>query len=442
MYPLASNPIIGVHAAGFSIFHNRSALTLHVGMDSVKIFLDKIGDTLHTLLIGGEDRGDMNLAGDAFFDYHFIPVLILGLVSVLASPNWIMFFLLIGGIVGIAPHILGIDGHSGRLVCCLPPLAVFAGLGVNQFYLSLRSAFPGILSRLGLGLAMASYFGWAVLGIQDKVINQFFDGDRVEKTVSRQVVQFTPTAKVFIASYPLFVSSVTQTLLDQGYDFYLLKEHNPIYLKPGESPKDAVVLMHVYDEATRTKIEKQFKNASWEMIYLHGWSDKRPACKRAIIPASDITENPDQLIYFQRVPATNWTRNFLTGRFILGYGMIEVEENVPTPYAPIPAAMGGRMVNIKNSFSLPVDSTVSFKVRTNDYVKFKVDGRQILYLSPDWTPATAKKEVKLSVGTHQVEYDLWLQHEQIVPQITASVNGGPDISLETLGQAPTAAVGR
>jgi hypothetical protein len=203
----------------------------------------------------------------------------------------------------------------------------------------------------------------------------------------------------------------------------------------------AVVLMHIYDEGTKNKIISQYKNALVEVINLGGWKDARPTFRRAIIPASDITEKPGQLFYFQQVPATNWTRDFLVGRYILGYGVIEIEESVPNPYAVIPPPMLGRMLNLKWSFNLAKDSHATFKLRTNDYVKFMVDGRKIIYLDPGWTPIPVEKKVSLSAGPHRIDYDIWLQHEQAVPQVTVSLDDGLSIPLETLGQSPSEAAG-
>jgi hypothetical protein len=318
----------------------------------------------------------------------------------------------------------------------MAPLAVLAGLGVGQFYSAVKSAFPKGTSTFLAAVVMAGYFGWAAWGTYDKAWDNFFKGERVEKTVSLLVKNYSALNHVFIASYPLFVSGATQVLLDQGYDVYSLKDSNPIYLKPGESPKGAVVLMHIYDLATKAKIESQYKNASVEVINLGGWKDARPTFRMAIIPASDITEKVGDLFYFQRVPSTNWTRDFLVGRYILGYGVIEMEESVANPYAVIPPPMLGRLVNLRWSFNLPKDSQVTFKVKTNDYVKFQVDGRKLIYLDPGWTPLPGEKRVSLPAGTHQVEYDIWLQHEQAVPQVTVSLDDGPVVPIETLGQSP------
>ncbi len=431
IYPLATNPLLGVHPAGLSIFHDPNSLKLHVGTGTFKIFFDKVLESLKTLFISGEDRGDMNLADDAFFDYHFIPIFIFGWMTVLVKPNWTKGFLLMAALVGISPRILSTELHSGMLIAGVAPLAVLAGMGVQQLYSAAKTAFPNRAFGYLASLPMAAYLVWAMTGIQEKVFNQYFAGDRVEKTVSRQVIEYSSRARVFIADFPLFISPVTQTLFNQGYDFFSLKATNPIHLKEGESSKDVVVILSLGDKADKAKIDEQFpKNVSWEVINLYGWPDKRPVCWRGIIPASEINEKSNRLFYYQRVPATNWTRDYLVGRHILGYGEIEMEESVPTPYAPVPPAMGGRMVNLRGDLNLPAAGPVDLRVRTNDFVNFKVDGRQLLYLNPDWAPQVAQKRVELSAGTHHVEYDIWLQHEQTVPQIMMSIQGAPEKPLQ------------
>lgn len=434
IYPMAIQPLVAVHASGLSIFHDASNLSVHFGFDRVANMMKKLVESLTTLFITGDDRGDMNLFGDSFFDYHFIAVFALGFAALVVQPSWMKIFLLISALVGISPHVLSVDPHSGKLVGCVAPLAVLAGLGVNQLYLAFKSTFSGARQGLLAGLFLAVYFGWAAQGASEKVLNTFFTGDRVEKTVSLQVKQYSGQDRVFLAGYSLFVSGVAQCVLDQGYDFYYLKDKNPIFLKPEDKPKAAIVLMHINDKATQQKIESQFKNVTWDVIYLAGWKDNRPACRRAIIPAAEIEEGGDKFIYSQRVPADNWTRDYLAGRYILGYGMIDLEESVGDLYGAVPSPMWGRLVNLRGTFNLPSASQVTFKVRTNDYVKFQVDGRQIIYLRPEWNPLPISGTLGLTAGSHKVEYDIYLQHEQSIPQVFMSVGGGPDRLLNGSGQ--------
>lgn len=433
IYPLATQPLIAAHASGLSIFHSHDSLAVHFGADSFKVLLEKIVDSMHTLFIGGEDRGDMNMVEDSFFDYFFIPALVLGLVSFLTRPDWMKGFFLVAGLVGVSPHILSIDPHSGKLSCCVAPLAVLAGLGAQQLYQALEKATSKRITTLIAVPVLVAYLGWATWGAQARALDTFFRGCRVEKTVSLQVQKFSSSSQVFIAGYPLFVSFVVQAVLDQGYDVYSLKDHNPIFLKDAESPRDAVVVFHYYDKATRDKITKDYKDAKFDVISLEGWKDSRPTFWRAIVPASEITENEGQLFYYRRVPGTNWRRDYLAGRYILGYGVIELQESTANLYQPIAPGTGGHMMNLKGSFNLPADSRVAFRVNTNDFVKFQVDGRQLFYLNPYWQLVPASKKLELSAGDHQVEYDIWLQHEQTIPKIMMSVNGGPETAL---GEVP------
>ena len=442
IYPMAVQPLVAAHASGLSIFHDTSNLSVHFGLERFGTMFKKTVESLTTLFLTGDDRGDMNLSGDAFFDYHFIAFSVLGLAALFIQPSWMKVFLLISALVGISPHVLSVDPHSGKLVGCVAPLAVLAGLGANQFYLAFKSAFTGKPLGLMAGLVLALYLAWAAQGTTLKVLNTFFTGDRVEKTVSNQVKQFSGQDRVFIAGYPLFVSGVAQCVLDQGYDLYSLRESNPIFLKPGDKPKSAIVLMHIYDNAIKAKIESQFKNAVWDIIYLGGWPDKRIACRRAVVPPSDIPDHPGLLFYSQRVPEENWTRDYLEGRYILGYGVIAQEESVGDLYSAVPSPMWGRLVNLRGSVNLPAAGKVTFKVRTNDYVKFQVDGRQLFYLRPEWNPLLASASLDLAAGQHRVEYDIYLQHEQSIPQVYFSEAGGPDRLMNGLDQPPAPASSR
>ncbi len=416
-YPLASSPLLAERTSALSIFHNQTDLTVNYTFDAVRTFFDKIWVTLQTIFAEGKD-----LSGDAIFDFHFIPIFILGLVSLLARPNWMKIFLLVCFFAGISPHVLSIDPHVGKLVGIVVPLSVLSGLGVRQICSVLRATREGRSSFMFIFLLIA-YFGWAICGTYDKVWKQWFSLESTDRAVSHQVAKYAPQDRVYIALYPYFVSPLTQTVLDQGLDFHSLAAENPIPLKTGEAPKDVVVIMSAGDAKTKALIEGQFKNVSWEDIRRGGYQDILLVGRRAVIPAAEISEKPGKLFYFQGVPAANWTRDYFMGRAILGYGMIEREESVPSPYDPVPPEMGARLVHLKGSFNLPADARVTLKVAASNHVKLQIDGREILYLKPYQETLSGEKRVDLPAGDHRVVYDTYLQGPREIPEISMWIDG-------------------
>ena len=67
-----------------------------------------------------QDRGDLNLPPwDAFFEFHFVPLFLIGFAAFLSRPSWFTLFLIGAGFVGISTHILSIDPHSAKLVAAV-----------------------------------------------------------------------------------------------------------------------------------------------------------------------------------------------------------------------------------------------------------------------------------------------------------------------------------
>ncbi len=423
-YPLASDSMVAVHTTPLSIFHDRTNLTVNYTSDAVRTFSNKVWVTLQEVFAEGADRGDSNLLHDAFYDFHFIPIFILGMVSLLAQPTWMKTFLLICFFVGISPHVLSIDPHVGKLMGTVAPLSVLAGLGVRQVYSALRTALAGRSGFLFV-LLLTAYFGWAFSGTYEKVWVKYFSQESGDRAVSFQAAKYAPQDRVYLVLYQFFASSLSQAILNQGLDVYSLGAENPIPLKTGETRKDVVVIMSVKDDKTKALIESQFKNAAWELIRLGGFQDLRLVGRRAIIPAADIPEKPGKLFYFQQVPAANWTRQYLNGRAVLGYGLIDREDIVQSPYDPVPLDMGGRMVHLKGSFNQPADARVTFKVKTCNHVKLQIDGRMILYLKPFQETLSTDKTIFLTAGNHTAVYDTYLECQRAVPEIMMWVSGLP-----------------
>ncbi len=438
-YPLASSPELTGHITELSIFKGLSHSNANCILEAGRIFFNKVWISLQTVFsgrMGGE--GDAYLFNGAFFDFHFIPVFILGLVSLLVQPNWMKGFLLLCFFVGISPHVLSTDYNMGKLMGIVAPLSVLAGLGVRQAYSAFRSIRGGHSGILFV-LLLTAYFGWAFSGTYHEVWKKYFDMQNLEVTTSLQVAKYAPQDRVYIASFSYFVTGKTQAVLDQGLDYYFLGDQNPIPVKTGDIPRDVMVFMPVYDAKTKDLIDSQFGNVSWEDIPQKGFPGLRQE-RRAIIPAAEIPKEPGKLFYFQRVPDTNWTRDYFMGREILGDGMIEREESVPSPYDPVPPEMGARVVRLKGSFNLPADAQVTFGANTTNHVKLQVDGKEILYLRPYQYLKflSGEKKVDLKAGNHSVVYDTYLKGPMEIPKILMWVDGRPAGLMGAPAQNPIA----
>ncbi len=439
-YPLAFDPYLYAHITDLSIFNNLSHSNANCVLEAGRVFFNKVWISFQTVFSGRMgDCGETYLFNGAFFDFHFIPVFILGLVSLLVQPNWMKGFLLLCFFVAISPHVLTRDPNMGKLMGVVAPLSVLAGLGVRQAYSAFRSIRGGHSGILFV-LLLTAYFGWAFSGTYHEVWTKYFDLQNMEVTTSLLVAKYTPQDRVYVALYPSFISANTQAVLNQGLEYYSLGDQNPIPVKTGDIPKDVMVIMSVYDAKTKGLIDSQFKNVSWEDIPVKNYSVLRLE-RRAIIPAAEIPKEPGKLFYFQRVPDTNWTRDYFIGREILGDGMIGREESVPSPYDPVPPEMGGRIVHLKGSFNLPADAQVTFGIKTDKLVKLQVDGKRVFYLKPYQEFLSGKKKVDLKAGNHAVVYDTYLPGPREIPEILMWVDGRPAGLMGDPAQNPIAPAG-
>ncbi len=439
-YPLSFDPYLNAHIANLSIFNNQTQSTANHALEAALIFFNKVWISLQTIFSGRlGNGGETYLFNGAFFDFHFIPVFILGLVSLLVQPNWMKGFLLLCFFLGILPHVLTRDPNMGKLMGILAPLSVLAGLGVRQAYSAFRSIRGGHSGILFV-LLLTAYFGWAFSGTYHEVWKKYFDIQSREVTISLQVAKYTPQDRVYVSLLSSYISAKVQAVLDQGLEYYSLGDQNPIPVKTGDIPKDVVVIMSVLNAKTKDLIDSQFRNVSWEDLSEKGFPGLRQE-RRAIIPAAEIPKEPGKLFYFQRVPDTNWTRDYFIGRVVLGDGMIEREESVPSPYDPVPPEMGGRVVRLKGSFNLPADAQVTFGAKTDNHVKLQVDGKLVLYLRPYQEFLSGNKKVDLKAGNHAVVYDTYLQGPREIPKIFMWVDGRQVVLMGDPAQNPVAPEG-
>ena len=434
IYPLASDPDIAVHPSGLSIFHDQTTRTFQYQNTVPFLLLYKTWVSFQTMFYGGQDRGDLNLPWDAFFEFHFVPLLVLGLAVFLSRPSWLNGFLLAGGFVGISTHVLSIDPHSAKLVAAIAPLAVLSGLGFKQFYSALCSLNKKSYVFI-FGVICFVYLGWATWGTFDRVWKHYFRIQGINNIVGDKVKELAPQNRVYVAIYQDFASPETLALLDQGYDLYILNKENPIYVGANEPRKDVAVLMQMADKNTQNSIQRQFNNVSWTVVNSNQEGNP-PVLRIAKIPAAEIGPKPEKLFSFQ--PESGWLRDYLEGNYVLGAGLIDREDNVDSIYAPIPGDMNGKMVRIHGTFSLGANEKILFKTKAVNDVIFKLDGKEVINLKPFYRTLQASKEMELASGTHSVEYVTYLQFGNDIPQIVMTNNGNDQLLGASVNPASAA----
>ena len=102
------------------------------------------------------------------------------------------------------------------------------------------------------------YLGWAVWGTYDRVWENYFKIEGIDKIVSRAVIDLSGRYRIYMAAYQDFASPETQTLADEGCELFLLRtDRNPIFLREGEAPMDLAVLTQMADKKVQDRIQKR-----------------------------------------------------------------------------------------------------------------------------------------------------------------------------------------
>jgi hypothetical protein len=375
------------------------------------------------MFLGGQDRGDLNLPWDAFFEFHFIPLFLLAFVAFLSRPSWLTLFLIGSGFVGISTHILSIDPHSAKLVAAVAPLAILAGLGIQQLF-SAISRNNSRHNRWMLGICIF-YFSWAVWGTYDRVWENYFKIEGIDKIVSRAVTDLTGRYRIYMATYQDFASPETQTLMDEGREVFLLRtDRNPIFLRAGEVPEDLAVLTQMADKKTQDRIQKEFPRVSWSTVKSNREGNPE-VLKIGKIAAADVPDIPGKLFEIQKISGSYWVRDYFAARYLLYSGLIAEEDAVPSPYDPVPPDMGGDVVRLSGSFETPSAGTLGLKVTSDNYAILSLDGKTILNFRPWNVEQTVSASAPISSGTHLVSYLAYLHDGNQIPEINLSLNGQP-----------------
>jgi hypothetical protein len=398
VYPLAMNEEIGIKIVDNRIhFHNIHEVVVQVSK------------TIETFFYTGDDRADMNVEGDPFFDYHAAVLAFAGLIFVLARPSWKKSLLVLAACVGTVGHVMTVDPTSAKILGALPPLLLLSSWGLASW---ISASWTGSWKRKGMGVlvtvVLAAFWVWEGKGTFERVYVKWWNLIRPDVLVSQEIDKQLPTKRIYMGLFNGlgFASPAVEGVIHDGKPLYVLQDTNIIDVLPGEPRKDLSVILSGRDNTWLPRLKKEFPKAQWfpTWEYYQSKADL-PCMEDVVIPASDIPKKPGKLFMFRVVPEKKWLRRVYFTYYGLGRGMIQYEDSKAT-LNPLPPGMGAHSVSADGEWDAPADGDYTFSVTSPNVIQLWLDGKKVLssVRSEDSPVRTVSHSHYLAKGPHQVHY--------------------------------------
>ena len=412
VYPLAMNAEIGIKIQDNKIHFQNFAQVWRQVTDCVK-----------ALFYTGDDRSDMNVEGDPFFDYHAAVLAFAGLIFVLAKPSRDKIFLVLCAMTGTAGRILTVDPTSAKLLGALPALLLLPSWGLATW---LNAAFDGSWKRKWFGVLLAgwivAFVAWEGQGTFQRVYDKWWNLIRPDILVSHEITAQLPTKRVYMGVYNGmgYASPAVEGVIHDGEPLYLLDKSNIIDVLPGEPRKDLAVIIAGLDREWAPLLKKDFPKAQWipQWEYYQSKADV-PALYDVVISASDIPEKPGKLFSYRVVPDKKWVRRVYATYFGLGRGMIQYEDSSAT-LNPFPPGMGAHSAAGEGDWEAPADGDYTFSVNSPNPIQIWIDGKKVLSsIIADWVqPKPVSATVYLTKGPHHVKFLTFMRVDAWFDRVT------------------------
>ncbi|HVM32918.1 MAG TPA: PA14 domain-containing protein [bacterium] len=379
--------------------------------------------------------------GSSAFDLQAAWLFALGAAVFLARPTWTLALFFAAAWVGLANHFVPEYAYNGRLACAVTPLFLLASVGVGRLWdWGLRLWEPRSWNAFCV-MALCSFFAWEAYGSYQNVYRYEVYYPGIEPLVSRQIIQDSPRNRVYLTLLPFCSSPECQGVLDEGHPFYVWRDKNPVYLSPGETLPDLVVLVFAGDTKLKGELQKQYPQAQWTGVDFHTFhyptadpGDRNPRFYRVLVPAASITKDPSRLIYRVDVPAGGWIRDYYWLSYRPGYGAIRIEDWSPSLQAPPPSQDEVSTASFDGTFRAPADGTYVLTVEDPNFAILRIGSRDVLDNRASGNgPFTARGTVELKKGSYPVHYVVYFRVSPTVPQIKVQVPGSDSaVTLDDL----------
>jgi hypothetical protein len=404
VYPMLSDNFLARRMANLSVLSSWDVPKTF--FSTVTTLAHRVYLSIQTLYYSGNDRYDMNLFGDPYFDVADVIFILPGVVYAFCRPTWLKTYILLAAGVGLVPHIMADPGGS-RLADCVAPFLLLGAVALNEaFEGSSETPSPGLWKTLLVALWMG-LVGFGAVTLYQKAYFHFMMIKGPQCILTEQVAKDWAANRVYLADYEGMELS-DQPLDEKNTVYRFSTDGNTIYLGPNENPSDLVVLLKIEalpEPDILDKLKAQFPMGQWTetKIYPDRPGDKS-FMERLWIPGSGITSDPTKLIHWERIPAYRWTRKFYGANYRIGYGVIRAEdrvEDVDAPFLPAVtnAKIGTMTARFEENFTAPTDGKYVFQVETDRPLDLWLGDQIVIHARPFWK-GHYKGSIHLDAGSH------------------------------------------
>jgi len=382
----------------------------------------------------------------------------LGLAYCVAKLDWKKAALLLAVSLGIFPYLFSGGTHGGRLMGCLVPFFVIAGLGLNEMVTRLFQDLKGRIFQRTIWVFFMGYGVWATLGVFSRVYQQWS-----EIPVGIVLAQHE-ALKDIVHGYSVFLGPDLAPgdlgLLYESHPARVLRDSNVIYAGSNGKEPDVVVYLSVNSSNLKSQLTQAFPAAPWTGIHsLKQNPTEAPVFWRCSIPFSDISnyfekfsesrkkrfrslKSPPPLspiFQVRQVPAPYWERQYFNGKQGLSLGLLAGEDKVTDIASPIPPEVSQEPIAVQYKGTIHVDKNGSYELnwKAINRTKIFVDEKKVLdvsfpqfvffpqgdtYMEPE---RSGKRNLSLNAGNHQVKIITIFQRSRNAPDIVLHRKGAP-----------------
>lgn len=424
--PLWVQPLYGMHSSELAVWCPRYNFTFTQVLHSI---WDSFWGSFPFMF--GPNGGDLAvpfLESNCMMDY-FAPLFgVLGLGLILVRPRPIRWVLPLFFLAGMVPVLLSPGILWPHLLGCVVPLWTLAALGAGRLWGTMEESWPARKAWIALGFVLvgawflAKDFRW-IRNLESQRAGDLLAAGVLDQDRGLHRAYLMPYQDQFVLA--------TRDLISEGRTVYRGNASNPVQEGPGES-KDLLVLTWVGDHADQERIQKEFPGALWSET--KDWQGII-ILRNAIIPAGDLSADPKALFYRPAGPRAPWSRRYY-GPYGIARGIIHEEERVVHwNDHPSSEAQGNNTVKVLGNWSVPTSGAYVLSVKTPNFLRFFVDGREVLCVRRGEGNLEKTRTLDLGAGPHKIELRAAFIQDIQVPVIMVRLPDGKVQALEDMGSA-------
>jgi hypothetical protein len=436
--------------------------------------LGQAGIALRILFLGGNDRLDMFIPNDTFFGYSEIVLIALGMALWVARPTWEKTVLVLTAMAGISMYPFMRDPHTGWLIGCIIPLLALGGLGLEGFWAEFSGMFKnGTYSKWGYAF-LIGFLVWTAQEDLNRVYHQwYFKYVSRNRLTELQAQKENKGIPAFLT--PSLNGSWIGSVLFEGHPIRLLNPSNSLFLGPDDKIPGVNVYLDPGETSIKTQLQGDYPTSRWTDIRSAKESGENiVVAYQCFIPLSDISVYGEKypglqkkyerllkrhtlypqtplplapiasLFEIRPVASPYWHRSYSSGRYGLGFGILDGEDKVVNANDPLPVGVipDGEAIQLDSMIRVGKEGKYEVTVKAEGLTKVWVDGKKIFdipfyygkkfndefFIEPS---KTVKKTIALEATDHRVRILTCFQKSIRIPDIVVHLKGSaePEKSL-------------